>query len=280
MSDTADTGATIDSAPAPENLAPSTPAPAPTTAPSAAPAAEADPFDGDMPDDQVFSRGYVEKLRNQGRTYREQANENAEKLGTYEQVYGQYEDADRNTWFDMANEWARDPRAGAEMMQRISEAVLNDGLTPEQATEQVIAEDQVVAQVADTGASLTAEQVEQIVQDRMAAADDERRTDAAVEAIYTEMRDAGFDPKTRDGHSILWTANNETGGDIAKAVEIVKADRQKIIDDYVSGKATNPGARPAPDAGVLATNVPVLDTLDEAFAASRKFLDGMQKQAG
>jgi hypothetical protein len=183
----------------------------------------------------------------------------------------------------MANEWARDPRAGAEMMQRIAEAVLNDGLTPEEATEQVIAEDQVSAAAAQTGTSLTPEQVEQIVQQKLEAEREaarqqeaERQQEAAVEAVFNEIREAGFDPSSRDGHAILWTASNETGGDVAKAVEIVKAERQKIIDEYVSGKASTPASRPAPDSGVLATPAPVVNTLEEAFANANRYLDGLK----
>lgn len=271
-------GAPVEAAPA--EAAPAA-APAETSAPatSAAPA-EADPFDGELGDDQVFSRGYVEKLRKQGQTYREQAQAHEQALSEYEQIYGQYEPEDRQAWFAMANEWARDPRAGAEMMQRIADAVLNEGKTPEEATEQVIAEDQVAAEAEQAGAALTPEQVEQIVAERLAAEKAEREQAQAVESVFSELRAAGFDPNTREGHSVLWTANHETGGDIAKAIEIVKADQQRIIDEYVSGKASTPAPRTAPDSGMLATQAPEVHTLDDAFKASRKFLEGISNSPG
>jgi uncharacterized protein (UPF0335 family) len=275
MTDLADSGASAEAAPVADAPAVDT-APAPDTTP----AAEPDPFDGELGDDQVYSRGYVEKLRKQGQTYREQAAQRAEELATYEQVYGQYEAEDRDTWLAMATEWARDPRAGAEMMQRIADAVLNEGKTPEEATEQVIAEDQLTAEAADTGTALTPEQVEQIVAERLAAEKAEREQEAAIESVFTELRAAGFDPQSREGHSVLWTANHETGGDIAKAIEIVKAERQQIIDEYVSGKAATPAPRTAPDAGMLATASPEVHTLDDAFKASREFLKGMSNSPG
>ena len=153
MSDAPDTGAAEAPAEAPAEAAPVAEAPA-ADAPPAAPAAD-DPFDAELGDDAVFPRGYVEKLRKQGQTYREQMQEKAEQLEQYENVYGQYENEDRQAWFQMAQEWARDPRAGAEMMQRIADAVLDDGVTPEEATEQVIAEDQVAAEAEQAGVNLT-----------------------------------------------------------------------------------------------------------------------------
>lgn len=291
MTDIADVGATTESAPPAEVVGStdSAPAAAPeTTTPAAPTTTDVDPFDtSDLSTDGVVPRGRYDKAAKEGQAYREQARALEEKLSTYEQVYGQYAPEDRDTWFAMANEWARDPRAGAEMMQRISEAVLNDGLTPQEATEQVIAEDQVTAAADEAGLTLTPERVAQIVEEKLAAERAEaqaetarREQEAAVQAVFAEIREAGFDPESRDGHSILWTASNETNGDIAKAVEIVKAERQKIIDEYVSGKASTPSTRPAPDSGVLANTVPVLDTLDDAFKAANAFLDGMNRSPG
>jgi hypothetical protein len=248
--------------------------------PAATPAApEASVLDTELGDDQVYSRGYVEKLRKEAERYRSESQGNAEQLATYNEVYGQYEADDRDAWFSMAQEWARDPRAGAEMMKRISDAVLNDGVTPEEATQQVIAEDQVAAEVAQAGVNLTPEQVQALVDERFAAQDQERAQNNAVEEVFTELRAAGFDPQTREGHSVLWTANHETNGDIAKAIEIVKADRQAIIDDYVSGKSA-PTARVAPSDGVLANQAPVMNNLDDAFKAANAFMKGQQSQAG
>lgn len=275
---------------APAEAAPA--AEAPAAAPSSAPdpsvaeptppsgSVTDDPFDGDLADDQqVFSRGYVEKLRKQGQTYREQAQTTAEELAQYNEVYGQYDSSDRETWFELASQWATNPRDAAEWMQRIASAVLNDGLTPEQATDQVIAEDQITDAAEQQGIALTPAQIQAMVDERFAAQQAEQAQQQAIDDVFAEVRAGGFDPQSRDGHSVLWTANNETNGDIAKAIEIVKADRQRIIDEYVQGKSA-PSARPAPSDGVLALDVPQVSSLDDAFKSANEFLKGMQSQPG
>lgn len=279
--------APVESAPAeaPAAEAPVESAPAAEAPAAEAPVASDDPFDAELGDDAVFPRGYVEKLRKQGQTYREQMQEKAEQLSKYEEVYGQYDAEDRDAWFSMAQEWARDPRAGAEMMQRIADAVLNEGKTPEEATEQVIAEDQVAAEVAaeveqESNGMLTPEQVEQIVAERLKAYTDEREIEQLAEGILSQVREAGYDPTSRSGQEILLIANTETNGDIAKAIEIKQAENQKIIDDYIAGKTANPSPKTAPDAGVLASQVPEVDTLEDAFKASRRFLEGISSEAG
>lgn len=282
--------APVESAPAeaPAAEAPVESAPAAEAPVAEAPVASDDPFDAELGDDAVFPRGYVEKLRKQGQTYREQMQEKAEQLARYEEVYGQYDAEDRDAWFSMAQEWARDPRAGAEMMQRIADAVLNEGKTPEEATEQVIAEDQVAAQVEqEANGMLTPEQVEKMIAERLESLTAqqeeqarEREIEQLAEGILSQVREAGYDPTSRPGQEILLIANTETNGDIAKAIEIKQAENQKIIDDYIAGKTANPSPKTAPDAGVLASQVPEVDTLEDAFKASRRFLEGISSEAG
>ena len=284
MSDAPVDTAPTESAPAAEAPAAapaSAPDPSPAAAPPPSPAAGGDGFDFDaeLGNDPVVSRGYAEKLQRQGQSYREQMQGYEAKLAEYENVYGQYEPDDRQAWFAMANEWANDPRAGAEMMQRIADSVLNDGKTPEEATEQVIAEDQLADQAQQQGVNLTPEQVQAMVDERLAAQDAERAQKEAVDGVFNELRAAGFDPQSREGHSVLWTANHETEGDIAKAIEIVNAERQKVIDEYVAGKSA-PSARTAPTDGMLATPAPEVGTLDDAFKSANAFLDGLSRQPG
>lgn len=280
-SDEGPAAAPAESAPAAVEAPAAAPASAPepaAAAPTSSPA-EADPFDGDLPDDQVFSRGYVEKLRKQGQTYREQAQTHAEQLAEYEAVYGQYEPEDRQAWFEMASRWAANPADGAEMMQRIAEQVLNEGKTPEEATEHVIAEDRVAAEAEAAGVAMTPEQIQALVDERFAAQQAEKMQQEAIDGVFAEIKAAGFDPHTRDGHSILWTANNETAGDIAKAIEIVKADKQKIIDEYVAAKST-PSARTAPTDGMLAQPIPEVGGLDDAFKSANAWLKAQTSQPG
>jgi hypothetical protein len=78
---------------------------------------------------------------------------------------------------------------------------------------------------------------------------------------------------------VLWTANNETDGDLNKAAEKIKADRQKIIDDYVSGRS---GSRAAltPNAGVVAQTDQPIKNLDDARKATEAFLRNQRRDAG
>jgi hypothetical protein len=284
MSDTADVGAVApaetsaptESAPA-EASAPTTSAPAETSAP-----ADVDPFDSsDLGNEGIVPRGRYDKIAKEGQAYREQARTLEQQLSEYEQVYGQYDPDDKQAWFAMASEFARDPRAGAEMMKRISDAVLNDGLTPEEATEQVIAEDVMTAEVEQqAGGNLTPEQVEQIVSERLAAAEQQRALDSEVESIFQQLRAADIEPESPRGTYVLALAQKETGGDIAKALEIVQAERQQIIDEYVSGKAATPAPKTAPDSGMLATQAPEVHNLEDAFKASRRFIEGIASSPG
>lgn len=273
---------------APAEAAPAVEAPAaaPASAPEPAPAetagttAEPSALDTEFGDsDAVVSRGWAEKIKKEGQTYRERAQEYEAKLAEYEQVYGQYEAEDRQAWFEMANRWAEDPRSGAEMMQRIADAVLNEGKTPEEATEQVIAEDQIAAEADAAGVAMTPEQIQALVDERFAAQKAEEAQEAAIQGVFAEITAAGFDPQSRDGHSILWTANNETQGDIAKAIEIVKADKQKIIDEYVASKSA-PSARTAPSDGMLAQPIPEVGGLDDAFKSANAWLKAQTSQPG
>lgn len=279
--------APVDAAPAEAAPAESAPAAAPVESapaaaapePAAAPA-ETSALDTEFGDaDAVVSRGWAEKIKKEGQSYREQARELEAKLAEYDNVYGRYDSEDREAWFEMATRFAENPVDGAEMMQRIAEQVLNEGKTPEEATEHVIAEDQVAAEAAEAGVVMTPEQVQALVDERLAAEKQAQEQEAAIESVFSEMRAAGFDPHTRDGHSVLWTANNETGGDIAKAIEIVKAEKQKIIDEYVASKSS-PSARPAPSDGMLAQPIPEVGGLDDAFKSANAWLKSQASQPG
>jgi hypothetical protein len=83
---------------------------------------------------------------------------------------------------------------------------------------------------------------------------------------------AGYDPESAEGFTVLYNANHFTGGDIAKAVEMVRARDQKLIDDYVAGRS---GKRPSPSpaGGIIATpqSEPITN-LDDARRATDAFL--------
>lgn len=232
---------------------------------SSAPATGDDVF-GDLPEQPIFDRGYVDKLRREGAKYRSEARTAAEALAQYNEVFGVYEQPDREVWLDLARTWASDPRSAASVMQQIAQAVLSEG-------GDVANVDPAAPPATDAPtAPLTSEQVQQMVRGEFEAVERQRAQAAAVESIYAEVRAAGFDPKSRDGFAILWTANNETNGDIKAAIESFKADRQKIIDEYVQQRATGKHGALAPANGVVASASTSIKNMDDARRAADAFL--------
>jgi hypothetical protein len=276
MSDTGTTG-TVE---APVADAPVTGG-APAATPAAAPPASASPAPGvgevdalaDLPTDQaVFDRGYVERIRAEGAKHRVAAREAAEKLNGYEQVFGQYDEVDRGVWLDLARTWATDPAAAAQTMDRIARAVLADGGTQADVVE---AQQEAMAEtIAAEQPGLTPDMVQQQINAALAEREQAQAQEKAIQGIRDEIAAAGFDPDSREAHSVLYAANRETNGDLQAAIALVKADRQKIIDEYVAGRA-NGGPRPAPDGGAGTEAQQAPRTFEEARQQSRAWLEGL-----
>ena len=71
---------------------------------------------------------------------------------------------------------------------------------------------------------------------------------------------------------VLWNANHETGGDIAKAAEMVKTYRQGVIDEYVQGRSSGRVALPT-SGGVQATGQAApITNFDDARRAADRYL--------
>jgi hypothetical protein len=271
MSDTADT-------PTPSaadgSLPPAAPPPVASSPP--ADAAGGDPF-AELPADQpLFPRSYVEKLRNEGHKYRTEAQSTAQKYAEYDKVYGIYDDQDRQVWMDLARTWAVDPNRAAEAMQAIARSVLGE---PEMASSRPAEPEAETSEDGNVDMSqLTPEQVQQMISDALTADRQTAAEQRAVEDIYSEVRSLGYDPDTREGFMVLWTANNETDGDLNAAVERIKQYRQGIIDEYVAGRSGQ-HPQPAPTNGVSANQQVEITSFDEARKATEAFLRG-QRVAG
>lgn len=268
-----DTGGAIDggtaaqiASPADTSSATAGAPPAPGEGAAALPGAGSPDLLAEPPANQaVFDRGYVESVRREAERYREEARTHAEQLATYNDAFSPYEPADRDVWLDLARRWVTDPADAARVMQQIASQVLD-----EQTGQTAPAASPTSGEVAEDG-PLTPERVQQMMQSELAARDEAARQQQAVEGVFAELRAAGFDPQTRDGFAVLWTANNETNGDVAKAIELVKADRQKIIDDYVAGRANGTHPTPAPN-GLSASQSTPITNLDDAHKATQDFL--------
>lgn len=246
----------------------SSPAPVPAAAPPSAPPAPAgDDLLGDLPADRaVFDRGYVEKVRGEAQRYRTEARTAADQLQSYESVFGVYDQADRDVWFDLAKTWASDPAKAAAVMQQIASGVLGEQAPATEPAQQNVTPEEY----ADD--SLTPDKVKAIVEESLKARDASAAEQKAINDVFAEVRAAGYDPETAKGFAILYNANHFTGGDIAKAIEMVKADDQKLIDDYVAGR-TKSFAMPAPTGGVAGTaTAGPITNIEDARKATDRFL--------
>lgn len=233
--------------------------------PSSPPGGPADPF-GDLPADQsVFSRGYVEQIRQEAQRYRGEAQTAAQAAKAYEEVFGIYEPDDRQVWMDLASTWAVDPARAAQVMQQIAAGVLGDG--------QAQGQDETYEEPPPSNGDvqLTEQQVAQMIAEQFTARDANQLEARLVNEIYDEVRAAGYDPDG-DGFQILYDANHFTGGDIPKAIEMQRAREQRIIDNYVQGRSS--GRVPMPTSGgVPGVNAPEpIKNLEDAHKAATAFL--------
>jgi hypothetical protein len=95
----------------------------------------------------------------------------------------------------------------------------------------------------------------------------------AIDSVMSEVREQGYDPNTAEGFMVLWNANNQTGGDIKAAAEMVKGYRQAIIDEYVQNRSSGRVALPSTNGGVQATSAPgEITNLEDARRATDAFL--------
>jgi hypothetical protein len=228
-------GLTTDNAPSSQQL------PAAAT-PSASPAPAGTDLLGDPPADQaVFDRGYVDSLRREAQRYRTEAQ-------PYNEVFGVYDEQDRQVWMDLARTWATDPNQAAQIMQQIANGVLGG---PEEPSPQGMPAEPIDA--ADTDQEeLTPERVQQLIDAQFSAREAQAAEARAVQEVYSELHAAGFDENTAEGFMVLWNANHSTNGNIAEAVKMTNDYKQSIIDGYVQGRSS--GSVPMPSQnGVQAT---------------------------
>jgi hypothetical protein len=259
---------------------PPTPGPeAAAAAPPAAPAAD-DVF-AELPDQPIFDRGWVDKVRREGQRYREEARSTADKLGAYDTVFGGYDDADRQVWFNLAQTWATDPVRAAQMMGAIASNVLGEPAPPPTGAGGDGAGTPGPSAPEGAGVpsdELTPARVQQMITDALGAQQAEWATaqqqaaeQAAVNEVYAEVRSAGYDPDSMEGFMVLWLANNSTGGDIAGAAKALGDYRQRIVDDYVAGRRS--GVTPLPAGGTpAAPQAMEIKNFDDARKAADAYI--------
>lgn len=265
-------------------------APSPAQAPSAEPPQEGvqgddDSFlDLDLPAGmKSFDRSYVEKVRAAEQRTRARlreaeavAQERAAALERFSAFDG-YSDDDMGIWTKMAADWKSENYTEvATMMQQIAANVLQDptSTTAEKADAQA-----VIDNPTDAVDSLGPDDIRRLVREEAGAMTAEQQQAAAVEGVFEQIRSAGYEDGTPQSFQVLWFANNRTEGDIAKAIELQRAEEQAVIDRYVEslGKGGTPVRMPNLGGGGTPTTDPPKN-LSEARHAAQAWLDERRSQ--
>jgi len=216
-------------------------------------------------------RDEAAKSRIAAREARERATELEARYAPFEQ----YSDEDRNTWVDLGARWLDDPKATAADFRTIANNVLGDPTS----TEAEKAEAIEVLEQTDHMEALTPEAVQALVDEKLSARDQQAQTDRAIEAVHAQIAEAGWPKGTADNFKVLWIANNDPAaeGDVAKAIDIMKAERQTIIDDYNMGLRNGINPKVAPSGGFAGQSDTPITSMEEAAAAAKAFLAGRQR---
>ncbi len=273
----ADPGGAAPSAPAADS-APAAPAP-PATPPAEAPVAEPDVF-AETPDQAVFDRGYVERIRAEGAKYRTQARDLQSQVDPYQahiDALASSTEADRGAWLELMNRMQTDRAGAADLFEQIATGIREEaGILSQEPPPAEPVEPPVPIE------QMSPEQMQEFIKtelDKHAAETDQR---ARVDAIFKQIEEAGYDPDSPHTQSILWFANKKTNGDIPSAIKMYESDvLQGAVDDYIDGKTKAPAAPTAPDGGAAATGQPEpIKTLDQARDRTRAWIDQQRTPGG
>lgn len=164
---------------------------------------------------KVYDEAYVKRLRDENAKYRTRAKE-------YEEVYSDLDDEDRATWLELAKAWKTDPRAGAEQMDRIAKAAL----------------EQFQQDVAEAEEELDRPLTHREFAEMQTKAKQDAEDAANVARINSEAEALGYTVGTRAHRTLLMVAAEEVpDGDLKKAHEILEAERLSEIEKFVAKKA-------------------------------------------
>ena len=227
---------------------------------------------------RTFTREQMAEVRDEAAKHRIAAREARERATELEQRYApfeQYNDEDRNTWVQLGAQWLEDPQTTAANFRTIANNVLGDPTS----TAEEKAEAIEVLEQTDHMEALTPEAVQAMMDEKLSARDQQAQTDKAIEAVHAQIAEAGFPKGTADNFKVLWIANNDPAaeGDVTKAIEIIKAERQTIIDDYNSGLRNGVNPKVAPSGGFAGQSDTPITSMEEAGAAAKAFLAGRQR---
>lgn len=213
-----------------EGAVPAASAPEGAPAPAAAPSAE--------PLVETFDRPYVEKLR-------AEAAEHRTKAKTYEQAFDGWTSDDQQVWLEAVRTAAADPAKGAEYLRKIAET-----LSP--------AEQQAVEEKFLTESQLN----ERLDRERL-----ETETTQQLRSIKAEAAGLGYEDGSEDYFRLMWVAQNKTNLDLSKADAHIKADRQRVIDEFVEQKRQQANGPRVTTGGSSASEEKPIRTFKDAKAS-------------
>ena len=219
-----------------DDLTPDLGAPAPDVAPDTAPVADSAPADAApapeaTPEPDSFSREYVQELRREAQGYRE-------KFVPFRDAFDGYADEDREFLLDIARTAKEDPARAAELMRTAAEQLAAAGQPP--------APPEFDPYDPDSLRQFIQAEAKNLYQSEKSAEAQQQ----SVEALNKQVVEMGYAEGSPEYMALLWSAHNEHGGDIQKAHEVREqarqAERQKVIDEYLAGKAGAANGMPQP----------------------------------
>lgn len=236
--------------------------------PDEAPAPEPEAAEEELPDGDTFPREYVEKTRAEAAKWRTQYRE-------IDSRFEGYSPEEKTRFLDLAEQLSSDPEGAYEEFVGVTERLAKQ-LGKEKAP---VAEETPTPDPAPETGALTAEMIEQIVSDRLAAEKAAAEEQSGVERTFAEAEalDPAYKDKAAKAHLFAVAQTNNT--DLAGAHEIITGQLNTVIEaaiaDYREGLRTgtsHPPRLPAGDAaaGTEAKGPP--KTLEEAKArATERF---------
>lgn len=216
----------------------------------------------DLPAGDTFDRKYVEKLRRENASYRERAKK-------YESAFEGYEDGAIDEWKTLITNFKADPASTARQMAELAESVLTQfGMLDEDEKQEVL--DEANANLDPAEKPLTRRELEQFYSERQ----QEQQMESMVKGIEDEARDLGYNLNSREYKILLMTAQEIPSGDLKEAHQLILADRQRAVDEYVAEKSKGAG-RTLPNNGIVGVPDGAKDikTFADSKAALMNFLD-------
>lgn len=231
--------------------------------PEAAAAPDAALTEAETPPEGGWTDEYVHKLRDENASWRT-------KYKPFEDSFQTYAPEEVETFLEVAKALKSDPVAAADWFEAVAKEI-KGGATPEAAAAEV-------TPLADGEKPLTRAEVEALFAERETAKETAKAQFDQVESVNAEIKTLGYDPNDADGIQLMWLAVNKTGGDLAAADVLVKAQRQAVIDEYVEGlKATANGtAGVVGNVGGIPSGERAIKNLDDAEKAMRARLDALR----